>query len=72
MILRYKWIFRQVFRDKNRNVTMSVKNVTDKQNFISNGRALLKKTDYEIFIQKWRKVDVLNGKVLELWNFLLM
>jgi hypothetical protein len=42
--LSYKWIFRQVFRDKNRNVIVSVKKRDRlKQSFISHGRALFKK-----------------------------
>jgi len=37
-----------LFRNKYRNVTERVKNVTDNQDFISHVRALFKKTEYEI------------------------
>jgi len=41
-----------LFRNKNKNLTERVKNVTRNHDFISHVRALFKKTEYEIFTRK--------------------
>ena len=49
-----------------------LKDVTDKQDFIFHVHALFKKQTTKYSYKNWRNVDDLNGRILEVWTFVLI